>query len=205
MSTAVATVADSNIGQARAVLFAELDSRARQIEARTKSDWVDLADICTTMHDSQLWREGGYSSFGAWVQSACPTSKSMAYLVMGLRAELKDIPDEELRQMPLGNASILRDTPKQHRNGKVLEAAKQQPPREFIGTVIHEAPDSHLEKRQCHKFRPTVSQSKKWQEAFDMWRVVNEDPYAPVEDVLEGIITDWMEGHQSQYEWKVAK
>lgn len=205
MSTAVATVADSNIGQARAVLFAELDSRARQIEARTKSDWVDLADICTTMHDSQLWREGGYSSFGAWVQSACPTSKSMAYLVMGLRAELKDIPDEELRQMPLGNASILRDTPKQHRNGKVLEAAKQQPPREFIGTVIHEAPDSHLEKRQCHKFRPTASQSKKWQEAFDMWRVVNEDPYAPVEDVLEGIITDWMEGHQSQYEWKVAK
>lgn len=203
MSTAVATAVSSEIGQARAVLFAELDSRARQIEARCKSDWVDLADVCTTIHDSELWREGGYTSFGAWVQSACPTSKSMAYLVMGLRAELSDIPGEELRQIPLGNASILRDTPKQHRNGKVLEAAKAQPPREFIGTVIHEAPDSHLEQKVCHRFRPTLSQSKKWQEVFDMWRVVNEDPHAPVEDVLEGILTDWAEGHQTQYEWKV--
>lgn len=203
MSTAVATAVAGELGSQRAALFAELDKRAREIEEQQKSTWVELADLCCTIRDSELWREGGYSSFGAWLQSACPTSRSYAYMAIGIREELREISDSELRQIPLGNADILKNTPKQHRNGKVLEAAKAQPPREFIGTVIHEAPESHLEKRQCHKFRPTTSQSKKWQEAFAMWRVVNEDPHAPVEDVLEGIITDWMEGHQTQYEWKV--
>jgi hypothetical protein len=127
----------------------------------------------------------------------------MAYLVMGIRAELSDISGDELRQIPLGNASILRDTPKQHRNGKVLEAAKAQPPREFIGTVIHEAPDSHLEKKQVHKFRIDPSQSKVLVEAFSMWRVLNDDPDAPREAALEGIIADWMQEHERQYEWKL--
>jgi len=203
MSTGIAVAPVSEIGQARALMFAELDKRAREIEEQQKSTWVELADLCCTMRDSELWREGGYSSFGAWLQSACPTSRSYAYMAIGIREELREITDSELKQIPLGNAEILKHTPKQHRVGKVLEAAKAQPPREFIGTVIHEAPDSHLEKKVCHRFRPTSSQSKKWQEVFDMWRVVNEDPHAPVEDVLEGILTDWMEGHQTQYEWKV--
>jgi hypothetical protein len=65
MGTAVASAVSSDIGQQRLALFSELDTRARQIEARCKSDWVDLADICTTIHDSELWREGNYPSFGA--------------------------------------------------------------------------------------------------------------------------------------------
>jgi len=204
MSTAVAQVLDSNtIQESRYALFAQLDSRARQIEEQQKSTWVELADLCCTMRDSELWREGGYSSFGAWLQSACPTSRSYAYMAIGIREELREISDSELKQIPLGNAGILKDTPKQHRNGKVLEAAKSQPPREFIGTVIHEAPESHLEQKQCHKFRLDSSHSKVLVDAFAMWRVLNDDPEAPREAALEGIIADWMDEHQRQYDWKV--
>lgn len=201
---ALGTVLNSDaMAQTRTALFNELDNRAREIEQQWKETWVEMADLCATMRDNELWREGGYDSFGSWLQSACPTSRSYAYMAMGIREELKEIPESELRQIPLGNASILKDTPKQHRNGKVLEAAKQQPPREFIGTVIHEAPDSHLEQKQCHKFRLDTSHSKVLCDAFSMWRVLNDDPEAPREAALEGIVADWMEEHQRQYDWKL--
>lgn len=203
MSTAVAPAPTSEIGQARAVLFAELDKRAREIESMWKSTWVELADLCTTVQENELWREGGYESFGQWLQSACPCSRSTAYSLMGVRKELKEIPVEDLMQMPPGNAIILRDTAKQSRNGKLLEAAKSQPPREFMVTAIHESPDSHLEQKHVHKFRIDTSHSKVLVDAFAMWRMLNDDPDAPREAALEGIIADWMEEHRRQYEWKL--
>lgn len=188
----------------RKELFITLDKRAREIESAWKSSWVELADLCATIRDDELWREGGYHSFGAWLQNACPTSRSMAYMALGIRSELKEIPAEELKQIPLGNADILKNTPKQHRNGKVLEAAKQQPPREFIGTVIEASPDSHLEKRNVHKFRLTTSQSEKLIATLNMWRLVNDDPEAPVEDALEGVLAEYAQSHQDEYECKLA-
>lgn len=202
MSTGTAAVVTppQDIGQYRIALFEELDKRAREIEEQNKSTWVELAELCATIQDNELWREGGYTSYGAWLQSACPTSRSMAYMAVGLRKELQDIPSAELRKIPLGNASILRDTPKESRNGRLLEAAKIQPPREFLGTAIEISPDSHLEQKQCHKFRLTTSQSKVLVDGFEMWRSLNNDPEAPREDVLEGIVSDYMLSHQKEYE-----
>jgi hypothetical protein len=202
---AVRVVASLDVGVQRQSLFSELDKRAREIEEQWKSSWLELADLCATIRDNELWREGGYSSFGAWLQNACPTSRSMAYLAMGIREELREIPHDELKQIPLGNADILKHTPKQHRNGKVLAAAKNQPPREFIGTVVRESPDSHLEQKQCHKFRLAKSQSVVLQQGFDMWRFLNEDPHARGEDCLEGIIVDYMLAHQREFESKAGK
>lgn len=198
-------VPESKFGEHRLALFSELDKRAREIEVQLRSSWVELADLCATIRDNQLWREGRYQSFGAWLQDACPTSRSYAYLAMSAREELKEIPAAELKQIPIGNADILKHTPKQHRNGKVLTAAKNQPPREFIGTVVKEVPNAHLEQKIVHKFRPTKSQSIIYSQGFDMWRLLNEDSSAPVEDCLEGIISDYLLAHQREFEKKAAK
>lgn len=200
MSTAPEVIPPQDIAQYRLALFTELDKRAREIEVQNKSTWVELAELCCSMRDNELWREGNYSSFGEWLKSACPTSRSMAYMAIGIREELKEIDSVELRKIPLGNADILKHTPKHKRNGALLEAAKVQPPREFIGTVIETSPDSHLEQKNCHKFRLTTSQSKVMAEGFEMWRCLNEDPTAPVEDCLEGIVSDYMLSHQREYE-----
>ena len=189
----------------RKSLFDELDKRAREIEASWKSTWSEMADLCTTMRDNELWRDGGYASFGAWLKAACPTSRSYAYLAMGCRDELTDLSTEELRQIPLGNADILRRTPKQHRNGKILDAAKCEPPREFIGTVIQAVPNGHLEQKMVHRFRLDISASKMLQGGLDMWRILNDDPCAHGEDALEGIVADYMLQHQDEYEQKLAK
>src|ERR1700739_564076 len=134
-----------NLTVERKALFQTLDAKAREIERRFRSDWLELASVCETVRDNELWREGEYHSFGDWLKSACPCSRSMAYSAMGIKAELQDIPREDLRLIPLGSAQILCDVPKQHRNGKkLLDAAKSTPPREFISTAIEVAPEAHL-------------------------------------------------------------
>lgn len=203
MSTAaVGVVEPQSIGEYRLALFTELDKRAREIERQIKSTWVELAELCTNVKENELWREGNFSSFESWLKDACPTSRSMAYSVMGIRKELEEIPTDDLRKIPLGNASILRDTPKARRNGHLLEAAKNQPPREFLGTVIQTSPEAHLEAKHCHKFRLTTSQSRVVADGFEMWRILNEDPAAPIEEVLEGIITDYMLSHEREFKGK---
>lgn len=186
----------------RQSLFTDLDRRAREIEKQWKSTWVELADLCATVRDSELWREGNFDSFGSWLRSACPTSRSMAYLAMGIREELTEMSVEDLRQIPLGNAKILQDTPRIRRNGHLIEQAKEQPPREFIGTVIQAVPEAHLEEKCCHKFRMSASASNTLRAGLDMWCLLNDDPHAPVEASLEGIVADYMLSHQSEYERK---
>ncbi len=179
--------------------FHLLDARAREIEAITKGTWLELADLCTTMRDNELWREGGYHSFHAWLKSACPTARSTAYAAIGNREELKDIPDEDLKQIPPGNAGILAGVPKKHRNGKILKAAKIQTPREFTATVIREAPEAHIEQKIKHSFNFTSSQSKVLQAALHMWCILNDDIDAPKEASLEGIVVDYMLRYQDEY------
>lgn len=193
----------SEFGQ-RKLLFDKLDAQARAIEFRWKSTWVELADICETVDSNQLWREGGYASFGAWIKNACPTSRSMAYMALGLRKELKEISAEDLKQIPLGNAEILKNTPRQNRTSELLAAAKEQPPREFERTVIDAAPAGHLERTQCHKFRLDAGASKKLQVTFDKWRYLNDDPEATAAECLEGVLADYTNYTQREFEQKAA-
>jgi len=182
--------------------FRLLDKRAREIESIYKVTWLELADICMTIRDNELWREGGYHSWNSWLLSACPTARSTAYAAINTLKQLSDIPPEDLREIPPGNAHILAGVPKKQRNGKILKAAKSQTPQEFTATVIHEAPAGHIEQKICHKFRMTSSQSKILAAALDVWKMLNDDPNAPAEVALEGIVSDYMMSHQTEYEKK---
>ncbi len=138
---------NSDLAAQRHMFAVELDGRARSIEKQWKSIWVEVADICITMRDSNLWAEIGFHSFSDWLINACPTSRSMAYLAIGIREELKDISDDDLRKIPLGNAEILKNLPRASRSDrKLLDEAKCQPPRSFVSTLLQTAPLAHLER-----------------------------------------------------------
>jgi len=203
MSTQPRAIPDwPEIEISRAEQFQILDRRAREIEEITKTTWLELAELCVTMRDNQLWREGGYHSFNDWLKNSCPTARSTAYAAIGTLEQLTDISEHDLREIPPGNAHILAGVPKKQRNGKILKAAKSQTPQEFTATVIHEAPAGHIEQKICHKFRMTSSQSKILAAALDVWKMLNDDPNAPAEVALEGIVSDYMMSHQTEYEKK---
>lgn len=181
-----------DIEQERKALFTELDARARQIEQAWKSTWLELADLCITMRDNELWNEGGFESYSSWLISACPTSRSMAYLAVGIREELKDISDADLKGIPLGNADILKNLNKASRTDrKLLDAAKSHPPREFISEAILSDPTAHLEKLVKKHF--TATQWTTIAGALERFRVIREEPTISDADALEYMCGEWME------------
>lgn len=189
----------------RRALFCELDGRVRNIEQRIKQTWLELSELCIAMQDQELWREGGYHSYGQWLMSACPFSRSYAYASVDARKALADVPEEDLREIPLANAQVLKKTPRNRRNGDLIAKAKRQPPKEFLHTVIDDVPDTHLEETFIHRFRLTKSASKVLRSGLEMWRILNDDPDSPVEAALEGLIADYMLTHQTELEVKLAK
>lgn len=188
----------------RRALFFELDGRVRNIEQRLKQTWLELSNLCIAIQDGNLWREGGYASYGAWIMNACPFSRSYAYAAVGARRELSDVSEEDLRQIPLGNAVTLKQTPRNRRSTDLIAQAKQQPPKEFLHTVVDDIPEAHLDEVMVHRFRLTKGASKALCAGLDCWRILNDDPEAPVEAALEGLIADYMLTYQSALEAKLA-
>lgn len=188
----------------RQALFFELDGRVRNIEQRLKQTWLELSNLCIAIQDGELWKEGGYASYGQWITNACPFSRSYAYAAVGARRELADVPEADLKQIPLGNAVVLQRTPRNRRQHALIEQAKQQPPKEFLATVVEDIPESHLEEITIHRFRLTKGASKTLRAGLDMWRMLNDDPNAPSEAALEGLIVDYMLARQELLEQKLA-
>ena len=181
-------------------MFMQLDKRAREIERLLTSTWVELADLIATMRDCAYWREGGYTSLHSWLKSACPCSRSWAYLAVGAYDELKaDIPVEELRQMPLSNADILKKLPRASRKDpKILAGAKSKPPREFLPAVIAACPESHLEQFVAWTFKFTTSQAKTMAAFFEAFRLLSEEDPGSDETILEDLTAEWMLENQER-------
>lgn len=188
----------------RQALFYELDGRVRNIEQRLKQTWLELSNLCIKIMDEELWREGNYPSYGAWLVNACPFSRSFAYKAVGARRELAELSEEDLKEIPFGNAVVLQHTPRNRRQRALIEQAKQQQPQEFLATVVDNIPESHLEELTVHRFRLTKGASKTLRAGLDAWRILNDDPSAPVEAALEGLVADYMQVHQELLELKLA-
>lgn len=180
-------------------MFVNLDKRAREIEAQFKSTWSELADLCLTMRDCSYWKEGGFSSFNSWLISALPCSRSWAYLAIGIREELKELGDE-LKEIPLANADVLRKLPKEARTApKTIKAAQTMTPAEFLPAVAAEHPQQALEMKFKLRYTITASQHKVMQQFFDGWRLLHEESQSEAE-IIECVMVDWMLTHQAELE-----
>src|SRR5207237_10204862 len=101
MSTQPRAIPDwPEIEISRAEQFQILDRRAREIEEITKTTWLELAELCVTMRDNQLWREGGYHSFTDMLNNSCPPAQSTAYAAIGTLAQLTDISEHDVIALP---------------------------------------------------------------------------------------------------------
>jgi hypothetical protein len=173
---------------------AEHDRRVREIERQLAASWSELAEIAIAVRDGQEWRILGFSSFNAWLADAAPRSRAMIYSAIGLLEELTDVPIQELRQIGIGNAHILKKLPRASRTSRgVLEAAKALPPRQMLATVIQSHPDHHLEDIATQKFKFTASQWIAIEEAIEECMSQYDGEITTREEALEAICAEWME------------
>lgn len=173
-------------------LAVQHDKRVRQIEKQVTAAWSELAEIATQVQDNEEWRALGFHSFGAWLCDAAPRSRSLIYSAMGLLKELADIPRDDLREIPVGNAHILKKLPKSSRASRdVLEDAKALTPREMLAMVAESHPTLILEKLAVQRFQFSVSQWLAIEAAIDEIMAQYDGQITTREEAIEGICAEW--------------
>ena len=160
------------------------DRFVREFECQY-ADWSSIAKVCLDIDHDQDWKVLGYRSYDAWLQAAAPRSRSFIYLVVShYKALSPDISDEELAEMPLASATVLKSvSSKTRRDPKVRKAAKGKT-KELRQTIMDDHPDQLLESVVTVRLKFSLSAYKRIQDAYDLY-VELIDPEASMETFLE--------------------
>lgn len=146
-------------------LAIQYDKRVREIESDSRTLFTELGLLCREMAERELWRYISSSSGGLchsldhWIHEALPWSNGTAYSALGVARDCADIPVEERKLIPRGNLETLRKlSPAVRRDPLIMEAAKSQPPAEFVRTVAADFPSQHVENLLPMRFKPSEGQ-----------------------------------------------
>lgn len=164
------------------------DSRVREFESQW-SAWAEIARCCIEVRRDRDYELLGFTSWHAWLMDAAPRSRSYIYLAIGRYEELlPDIPEEELQQIPLGSAGVLRQlSSKIRQNPKIREAAKQKP--SAVRKILAEDfPEQHIEHIVEVKLKFTASQWQVIQAEYDAYRMA--EPNASLESFFEFAVSE---------------
>jgi hypothetical protein len=156
----------------------DLDSAAREslIFARLQA-WdkaitsgPEIGIMCRDVRDGELWRyHEGCTSFDSWMVLAAPRARSTAYGYLRQVEALSDIPDEHLGQIRGENVDTVKQLSTAVRaEPEVLEAARTQKAKEFIGTIRRDHPEQHISRRSRYRLNPTEEQKAEIEEAVEL-------------------------------------
>lgn len=141
---------------------AVFDARLRELERQYKRSFVERGFILLEVQERELWRhivnpETGeaYSSFERWVVGAAPQSRSDCFAAMKAVRELRDVPAQELLQVPRCNVKVLQHlSPALRRKPEVIDAAKKKSERDFVAQIEKEHPEQHIESKRPMNLKP---------------------------------------------------
>ena len=161
-----------------------LDSAARESEifARLQA-WdkaitsgPEIGILCREVRDTHLWPyrtdpETGNpcTSWTRWMHVAAPRAASTAFGYLRQVEALSDIPDEHLGQIRGENVDTVKQLSTAVRaEPEVLEAARTQKAKEFIGTIRRDHPEQHISRRSRYRLNPTEEQKAEIEEAVEL-------------------------------------
>ena len=167
------------------------DSFVRAFEQQF-SNWVSIAKCCCDVERDRDWEVLGYESFGKWIANAAPRSRAYLYLVIGRYKELvPDIPEAELREIPLGSAGVLKQLSSSvRRQSKIRQAAKRKPS-ELRQVLSEIAPQQHIEALEPRTLKFTESQAAIFDEMLECYQTFN--PEASEEEAVEWLASQWLD------------
>lgn len=164
------------------------DSYVRDFE-RTFQDWTAIAKCCIDIERDRDYELLGFASWHAWLLDAAPRSRSYIYLVVGRYKELiADIPEEELAQIPLGSAGVLRQLSSSARRLSKIRQAAQSKPAEFRKVLDQEFPEQHLEPLVECRLRFKLSFWSLFEAAYEKYKLTDET--GSKEDFIEFLVSE---------------
>lgn len=169
------------------------DSYVRDFERRW-SDWTDIARICLTVDRDKEWELLGFHSWEHWLMDAAPKSRSYIYLVVGRYKELSaDIPEDELANIPLGSAGVLKALPRSLRKDPGVRKAAKSKPKQFREALKQDHPEQLLEAIEPMRIHFTSSQRLVFEETLEEYRAREGDEYASEADMVEDLCQRYRE------------
>ena len=145
------------------LIFARLQAWDKAILSRT-----EIGILCREVRDTPLW-QCRCESFESWMSLAAPRARSTAYQYLREVTELQDIPDEHLSQIRGENVdTVMHLSTAVRAEPEVLEAARTQKAKEFIGTIRRDHPEQHISRRSRYRLNPTEEQKAEIEEAVEL-------------------------------------
>lgn len=191
-----------------------LDSRLRALERGYRRSFVERGLILVEMEERQLWKllrdsETGqpYSSLEDWICTAATYSRSDCMAAKEAVKKLKDVPTDQLLDVPRCNiGSLLMLTAKDRAKGavkigdkavSVIVAAQSLPERAFTKAVAERYPDLHIEERKTIHLSPVKSAKTVIDRAIEMAMVLED--VTTREAVIEGWAIEYIECNKEAY------
>jgi hypothetical protein len=164
------------------------DSRVRAFE-RQWADWTEIAKVCIDVERDKDYLLLGYPTWNAWIMAAAPCSRSYLYLVVGRYKELSvDIPEEELAQIPLGSAGVLKKLPSKIRQKQEVRESAKQRPEKFVADLQVMEPLQHLEAKIRKEVFFTASQWEIVAAKFEAYLLTDE--HGTLADFIEFLCSE---------------
>jgi hypothetical protein len=159
----ISTSPDLDSSARESLIFDRLQAWDKAILSRT-----EIGILCREVRDTPLW-QCRCESFESWMSLAAPRARSTAYQYLREVTELQDIPDEHLSQIRGENVDTVRQLSTAVRaEPEVLEAARTQKAKEFIGTIQRAHPEQHISRRSRYRLNPTEEQKAEIEEAVEL-------------------------------------
>lgn len=175
----------------------QADQRLSELETAYRRNFVERGILLLTCRQRRLWTlivdpvtALPFHSFEAWVVRRTNHSRSDCYAALRAVEELKDIPAEELADIPRTNIEELRKlSTAVRRDPQVLEAARSQSKDGFLAHIEKNHPDQHPERTKELAIKCPRSQYDAITAALDVaMTYYSVSTYA---DALEAIVAEW--------------
>jgi len=187
-----------------------MDARIRQFDKQQKLTFVEIGYICLKVEQTEAWREmydqGKFKSFGAWITDAAPSSRATCYAAMGeVKRAIEDkLPLQQLNTIPRCNIrTVNRLSTELKRDPEILKAAETLEERDFLRKIEKEHPLEHVEDLSPMRFKFEKSQRQKVEEAIQVAMVIYELPTR--EAAMEVIAADWLNSNQTEADYQEAE
>lgn len=155
---------------------------------RKWGDWFPVADCAVSMERDKDWHLLGFTSFDHYLMVAAPRSKSYIRLVMSHHKELSvDLSPEDLAQVRLGSAGILRQLPHSLRRDPEVQREARKAPQDFRKSLGENHPEQRIEEIVTIKLNFPLSLWSVISQRFEIYQLTDET--ATMVDFIEYLIT----------------
>lgn len=174
----------------------------KELEKQNVTNWVEMAEIAVLVRDNNEAPVLGYESWTDWLEFAAPQSAAAVHESIRILEKIgDDVPREEVRQMPKGNAKVVTFLPTSDRKDpEFIKGAKTLKPTKFVAEVQRKRPGLHIETMIKRKLGFSLTQSHIVDGAIAMYQVIEEKAEATAEEALEGACAEYILQHMDEYE-----